>query len=123
MVGQGISMSARAISRRRLLAFAPALLLAPRRIAAQDAGVQMLTVEGEAAKYWTRWRGPSGQGVVAATGYPDAWSATENVAWRAAVPGAGNSSPIIWRDRIFLTTAYENGRRLSVLGFRRTDGT
>ena len=38
------------------------------------------------------------------------------------MPGRGNSSPIVWRDRIFLTTAYDNGRRLSVLAYRRADG-
>ncbi len=78
---------------------------------------------GEGAKYWARWRGPSGQGVVTGTGYPDSWSATENVKWKVAVPGSGNSSPIVWRDRIFMTTAYDGGRRLSVVAFRRTDGT
>ena len=39
-----------------------------------------------------------------------------------ALPGRGNSSPIIWRDRIFLTTAYDGGSRRAVLCFRRTDG-
>jgi len=77
---------------------------------------------GEGAKYWARWRGPSGQGVVAGAGYPDSWSPTENVKWKVAVPGSGNSSPIVWGDRIFMTTAYDGGRRLSVVAFRRTDG-
>lgn len=90
--------------------------------AAQDGGVRMIAVEGEGAKHWPRWRGPSGQGLVTGSGYPDAWSATENVRWKVPVPGRGNSSPVIWGDRIFLTTAYENGSRLAVLAFRRTDG-
>jgi outer membrane protein assembly factor BamB len=110
------------VSRRTLLVGFPALLLASRRLAGQDPGVGMLGVEGEGARYWTRWRGPSGQGVVTGTGYVDAWSATENIAWKVAVPGAGNSSPIVWRDRVFLTTASDGGRRLSVLAFRRADG-
>jgi outer membrane protein assembly factor BamB len=79
--------------------------------------------EGEAAEYWPRWRGPSGQGLVTATGYPDRWSATESVRWKVPVPGSGNSSPVIWGDRIFLTTAYEGGRRVALLAFRRTDGS
>ncbi len=82
----------------------------------------MVADEGEAARYWPRWRGPSGQGLVTDSGYPDRWSATENVLWKTPVPGDGNSSPIVWRDRILLTTAYEGGRRLSVLAFRRSDG-
>ena len=72
--------------------------------------------------YWARWRGPSGQGVVSGTGYPDSWSGTENVKWKVPVPGNGNSSPIVWGDRIFLTTGYDSGRRLSVVAFRRSDG-
>ena len=84
--------------------------------------VRMVSVSGEGEKYWPGWRGPSGQGLVKGTGYPDKWSDTKNVVWRVDVPGSGNSSPIIWGDRIFLTTAYERGRRLSLLSYRRTDG-
>jgi outer membrane protein assembly factor BamB len=83
----------------------------------------MIGDTGEAAKYWARWRGPSGQGLVSGTGYTDTWSATQNVKWKIRVPGSGNSSPIVWGDRIFLTTAYDGGRRLSVLAYRRSDGT
>ncbi len=88
----------------------------------QSEGVMMIPVEGEGADYWPRWRGPSGQGLVDGSGYPDTWSATENVVWRTPVPGAGNSSPIVWGDRIFLTTAYDGGQRLSLLAFDRTTG-
>ena len=84
--------------------------------------VRMIAVEGEAARYWSRWRGPSGQGLVEGTGYPDRWSATDNVVWRTNVPGSGNSSPIVWGDRIFLTSGRTGGRRLSILAFRRSDG-
>ncbi len=89
---------------------------------AQQTDIRMVTVEGEGAKYWPVWRGPSGQGLAAGT-YPDTWSGTENVLWKKPVPGRGNSSPIVWGDRIFLTTAYEYGRRVSLLAFRRSDGT
>jgi outer membrane protein assembly factor BamB len=88
---------------------------------AQQPDVRMVTVEGEGAKYWPVWRGPSGQGL--ATGsYPDTWSGTENVVWKKAVPGRGNSSPIVWGDRIFMTTAHDGGQRVSLLAFRRSDG-
>ena len=89
----------------------------------EDNGVGMITVEGEGAKYWPRWRGPSGQGLVAGSGYPDTWSATQNVAWKTPVPGQGNSSPIVWGDSVFVTTAYQGGRRVSLLAFRRSDGS
>jgi outer membrane protein assembly factor BamB len=81
----------------------------------------MVEVGGEGAKYWPRWRGPSGQGVVPAGSYVDRWSPTQHVKWAVEVPGTGNSSPIVWGDRIFLTTA-RDGARLSMLAFRRTDG-
>src|SRR5688572_2673820 len=91
--------------------------------APQTANVSMIATSGEGARYWPRWRGPSGQGFVSGTGYPDKWSATENVLWKVAVPGEGNSSPIVWGDRIFVTTARDGGRRLSLLAFRRSDGS
>ena len=84
--------------------------------------VHMITVEGEGANYWPGWRGPSAQGYVKGSGYPDTWSSTDNVLWRVSVPGEGNSSPIVWRDRIFLTTSRTGGRKLLLLSFRRTDG-
>ena len=91
--------------------------------AAQERGsVHMVAVEGEGAEYWPRWRGPSGQGLVADTGYPDRWSETENVIWRTPLPGRGNSSPIVWNGQIFLTTAQDGGRRLVVMSFNLDDG-
>jgi len=111
---------------RTLLVFAAVAILsvpADQPVAAvQDGGVRMVAVEGEGAKYWSRWRGPSGQGLATGTGYPTTWSATENVKWKVDVPGAGNSSPIVWGDRIYLTTAYSRGAKLSIIAFRRTDG-
>ena len=71
----------------------------------------MIEADGLAAKYWPRWRGPSGQGLVPDGPYPDRWSAKENIVWRVPVAGRGNSSPIVWDDRIFLTTAYDGGQR------------
>ena len=84
--------------------------------------VRMVADEGEGAKFWPRWRGPSGQGLVSGAGYPDAWSPTQNVRWKTPLSGDGNSSPVVWGDRVFLTSAYDNGRRVSVVAFRRSDG-
>jgi outer membrane protein assembly factor BamB len=105
-----------------LLAGAAGVFWQPAALTAQESAVSMIPVEGEGAKYWPRWRGPSGQGLVSGSGYPDRWSATENIVWRTPVPGSGNSSPIVWGDRIVLTTAYDGGQRLSVLAFNRTSG-
>jgi outer membrane protein assembly factor BamB len=87
-----------------------------------SSSVGMIIPPGEAVRYWPRWRGPSGQGLVEGTGYPDRWSDSKNVLWRVQMPGKGNSSPIIWGDRIFLTTAYDNGRKRSILAFAKSDG-
>jgi outer membrane protein assembly factor BamB len=85
--------------------------------------VALIPVDGEGAKYWPRWRGPSGQGHVTGDGYVDTWSDTTNVRWKVPVPGRGHSSPIVWQNHIFLTTAEEGGTKLSMLAFSRTDGT
>ena len=94
------------------------------RVAGQAAepAVRMIADEGEATRYWARWRGPSGQGLVDGKGYPDTWSGTDNVVWKVPVPGSGNSSPIVWRDQIFLTTASNDGSQASILAYRRSDG-
>jgi outer membrane protein assembly factor BamB len=111
------------ISRRAMLAMLASAACPARLLRAQSpATIQMIPADGEAAQYWSRWRGPTGQGVVSSGSYIDTWSGTQNVAWKIAVPGRGNSSPVVWRDRIFLTTAYDNGRRVTVLAFRRSDG-
>ena len=86
-----------------------------------EPSVRMIGVADVATRYWPRWRGPSGQGLAADSGYPDSWSDKQNVLWRTTVPGRGHSSPIVWADRIFLTTAYGDGR-VAVLAFRRSDG-
>lgn len=54
---------------------------------------------------WPEFRGPTGQGISAATRLPTEWSATKNVAWKQAVPGTGWSSPVVAAGRIYLTTA------------------
>ena len=101
-----------------LLGIALVLHLSPARVEP----VALIPVEGEAAKYWTRWRGPSGQGHVTGTNYVDAWSDTTNVKWKVAVPGIGHSSPIVWRDFIFLTTSKNDGAQMSMLAFNRANG-
>jgi outer membrane protein assembly factor BamB len=75
--------------------------------------VQGLFAEGAADNRdrtnWPQWRGPSFNGM-APTDAPTTWSDTVNVKWKADVPGRGHSTPIIWGDRIFLTTAIQTGK-------------
>ena len=117
------------MNRRRFLFGITGLPLLSTLPAAKSAGpasfptdVRMLADEGEAAKYWPRWRGPTGQGIALQKGFPDTWSDTENVLWKVEVPGRGNSSPIIWKDRLFLTSALDAGKRRGVLCFARDGG-
>ena len=53
---------------------------------------------------WPSWRGPHGDGTSDETGLPLRWSRGENVAWKTAIPGKGHSSPIVWDDRVFVTS-------------------
>lgn len=59
------------------------------------------------AENWPQWRGPGGNGVSAEKGLPAKWSATENIAWKTEIPGRGHSSPVVWGQRIFLTSSLE----------------
>jgi len=56
---------------------------------------------------WAQWRGPDGLGIAQDTDVPLEWSPTKNVVWSAEIPGRGHSSPVVWGDRVFLTTAIE----------------
>jgi outer membrane protein assembly factor BamB len=58
---------------------------------------------------WPQFRGPGGSGVADQSVLPQTWSATQNVAWAVDVPGRGWSSPIVWRDRVFVTSALSPG--------------
>jgi outer membrane protein assembly factor BamB len=63
-------------------------------------------VHGQASN-WPQWRGPAGAGISNEVGLPSEWSDTKNVRWKTAIPGRGHSSPIVWNNRIFLTSSIE----------------
>ena len=69
-------------------------------------------------------RRSSRPGLRPANGPSQAWvpGAAENIAWKTEIPGQGNSSPAIWGDRIYLTTAFETGKRRSLACVQRSDG-
>ena len=69
--------------------------------------VAVTTSVGVHAANWAQWRGPDGQGVSDETGVPLEWGATQNVAWKAPLAGQGHSQPIVWGDRVFLTSDIE----------------
>src|SRR5262245_40456946 len=59
--------------------------------------------------HWPQWRGPFFSGV-ARSGAPTEWSETKNIKWKQPIAGRGFSTPIVWGDRIFLTTAVPTGK-------------
>jgi outer membrane protein assembly factor BamB len=74
-----------------------------------------LLVSGSAApdaameRYWPQWRGPHATGASTIAKPPVEWSETKNVRWKKEIPGRGSGTPVIWGDRLFLTTAVPAG--------------
>ncbi len=111
--------------------FAPA---APRAKKAAPAAIAVAPIPPceRAEQNWPRWRGPGGQGTSAARGLPAVFGGGDGKAgndgnppgllWKTPLPGSGNSSPIIWDARIYLTAAFEAGRRRSLICMDREKG-
>ncbi|REJ72726.1 MAG: serine/threonine protein kinase [Planctomycetota bacterium] len=73
---------------------------------------------------WMRFRGPNGSGVAEGeTGVPVEWGPEKNIKWKVALPEAGNGSPIVVGDRVFVTCAEDQGRQRHLLCFDREDGS
>jgi outer membrane protein assembly factor BamB len=80
-----------------------------------------LVSSGRAESNWPRWRGPNQDGQSAETDLPITWD-DSNVAWKIELPGIGQSSPVIWGERMFMTAAKEKGRERIVFCVDRNDG-
>ena len=80
-------------------------------VSAQESDDQASSVQRkpELTANWPQFRGPHARGVAEGANLPDRWSASENIAWKTDVPGRGWSSPIVWDNRIFLTTVISSG--------------
>ena len=61
------------------------------------------------ADNWPNWRGPTNDGHAPGGNPPITWSETENIKWKTAIPGEGNSTPVVWGNRVFVTTAIMQG--------------
>lgn len=72
---------------------------------------------------WMRFRGPNGQGISSEKKLPVTWSADDNIVWKTSIPGKGWSSPIVFEDHIFLTSATEDGVSCRVICVKRADGS
>lgn len=92
----------------RLLAI-PFLLIAPVAVAA-------------AGDNWPQFRGPGGQGHAATTAVPTTWSETENIRWKVPIAGLGWSSPVVFGEQIWLTTAIEAQNSLRAVCLDRRTG-
>lgn len=71
---------------------------------------------------WPHWRGPGAQGHSDDTRVPLTWSETQNILWKTPLPGVGNSTPIVWGDRIFLTASTPDGDERYVVCIGASDG-
>lgn len=65
------------------------------------------TSVGASGSNWPQWRGPTGQGISSEKNLPAVWSPTKNIKWKTPIAGRAHSSPIVWGNRLFLTTAIE----------------
>ena len=77
---------------------------------------------GMAGDTWPEFRGPSGDGHSQARGLPLRWSETENIRWKTPIHDKGWSSPVIWGNQIWMTTATPDGKRLYAICVDRDSG-
>jgi outer membrane protein assembly factor BamB len=75
------------------------------------------------ATNWPQWRGPFFNGSSTETGLPSQWTKTENIAWAAPMPGPSGATPIIWEDRIFVSSLDKETKDLVALCLNRKDGS
>ena len=71
---------------------------------------------------WPQWRGARGDGISDEKGLPTEWNATDNVAWKIPLPEPGNSTPIVWKDQVFVTQAIATENRRTLMCFDRKNG-
>ncbi|MGK0237938.1 MAG: outer membrane protein assembly factor BamB, partial [Candidatus Pelagisphaera sp.] len=79
------------------------------------------TLIADESQNWPRFRGPGATGIQEGHSLPTTWNADpaaekqEGVLWRAAIPGLGHSSPVVWGDRIFVCTAVPEGEAAALM--------
>jgi outer membrane protein assembly factor BamB len=92
------------------------------RVTRPAADLAIVYPSAGAERHWPRFRGPDGQGGTGFAKLPVKWSESENIAWRTALPGSGNSSPVVWGEQVFLTSAGPAGADRMLHCVRSTDG-
>lgn len=74
------------------------------------------------AQNWPEFRGPTGDGQTHGSTLPLVWSEDENIKWKTPIHGMGWSSPVVWGDQIWLTTATEDGKKMYAICVNRHTG-
>lgn len=88
-------------------------LLAPNTATLAQAAAEKSAAPETVANYqWPQWRGPLFTGVAPHADPPVEWSETKNVRWKIEIPGKGHSSPVVWENRVYVTTAVPTGEPL-----------
>jgi len=85
-------------------------------------GLTLSASNAAAGENWPQFRGPSGDGHCDATGLPVTWSETENVKWKTPIHGRAWSSPVVWGNQIWMTTATKDGHDQFVICVDRNSG-
>lgn len=80
-----------------------------------------VSVSARGQENWPRFRGAGGAGISDQKGLPVAWS-DDDYAWKTKLPGLGHSSPCVWREHLFLTTAEGEGSKRTLLAFDTKNG-
>jgi len=85
--------------------------------------LSLLTVANlQADANWNQFRGPAGNGHVNAKNLPTKWSETSNIKWKTAIHGRAWSSPVVWGNQIWMTTATADGKQLGVVVVDKNSG-
>src|SRR5437660_3747747 len=99
--------------------WSPARLRAFQRVIVRSGSITLLSlvaITALAEQDWPQFRGPRGDGTSMAVDVPLTWNETNNIAWKIPVPGRGRSSPVVLTNRLFLTTALEQGVQRTRIG-------
>jgi outer membrane protein assembly factor BamB len=70
---------------------------------------------------WPQWRGPLASGMAPKADPPAHWDERTNIKWKAAIPGRGSATPIVWGDRVFVLTAIDTGRAADAKDIPKSD--
>jgi outer membrane protein assembly factor BamB len=81
-----------------------------------------LAADPAAGSPWPRFRGPNGTGIAGDKDIPVEWTDKEGVLWRVPIPGVGNSSPVVWGERVFVQSASTDGKQRFLLCLNAADG-